>query len=206
MCEDASLQPVPPEWRLDVIVFATYSLVSPQKHAKSFNVLPSCGITLTLGIHCCNLCARTPPPSIGTPSVQCPWVGDNLPSFGPTMILPLIWTSWLAVTHLCRTHMPTHMWDARVPPWLYPLSSSAPNIYWLNHPPGLLHRPLRPNLFKKGRKRTRMRTGRGLPRQADGAISADSENVQHISWFERTKTYRLRADGRSVVTHAWTME
>lgn len=51
---------------------------------------------------------------------QCPWVGDNLPSF-PATALPLRWTSWLAVAHLRWTHMSTCMCDARAPPWLYPL-------------------------------------------------------------------------------------
>lgn len=71
-------------------------------------------------------------------------------------------------------------------------TSSAPNIYWFNHQPGLLRRPLCSKLKKKGGggggcKRTWRRTRHGLnlwlrlSHQADGAISADNENVQHIS-------------------------
>lgn len=92
----------------------------------AFN-LPSSGFTATLGIYCCNsvyMCTY--------PLHQCPWVGHNLPSLPATTALPLLWTSWLAVAHLCWTHMSTHMCDAWAPPWLYP-ASSAPDFYWFNH-------------------------------------------------------------------------
>lgn len=130
-----------PGWRDSFFCFHRV-ILSGSVLLSSFIVLHSPGISVTLEFTDATVYT---PYLLQQPSMRCPWVGDNIPSFHATEALPLLWTSWLIINHLRWTHMPTHMCDGWAPPLdFYPSSSSAPNTHWLNHQLGLLHRPLWP--------------------------------------------------------------
>lgn len=149
--EDALMQTdpdAPPEWRLGLFFFSVCSCSSLCRN-KQVSTHLMCFILLALLWHWNSLPQQcisvhvAPPLSIGIPSIQCPWVTIYHPSG------PLLWNSRLTINHLRWAHMPTHMSHVWAPHRLYPSSSSDPNIHWLNHQLGLLHRPLWPNEHEK---------------------------------------------------------
>lgn len=187
MCEDV-LQTgpdAPPGRTRDAFMFCTYSVCScsslhSNKPGHNSFIPPSSGFTATLGIYCCNsvyVCTL--------PLHHCPWLGDNLPSFpaspssGPFgSPLPTY------VEHTCYMYVRCTRFS------LILYSSSAPNIYWFNHQPGLLHRPLCSKLKKKGGAVKELGGGQDMTL----TLGCDSHIRQTASYLQTMRTCSIFLD------------